>query len=228
MSAIDADKLFYQFRGLTTEEKQHLWSSLGGEGRYLLAERILAGGPSSPPHAGGPQSQKSKTEQPYALPAKSSRLRDRSAVKRFVVTPLVSVIVALLVVNFYPLLGSSLRGSIIELDLPKPSSPNSLQVLTATPEPTRDTTSPPVVAPEPQSQSEAEAEPAAQMSTNIGPAVRPPPQIPANVQPAARLARAQELPRKQSRQQRAAQLPEPAWSRDADSFITYLFFGRVN
>lgn len=226
MSAIDADKLFYEFQALTTEEKQHFWSSLNGEGRYLLARRILDGGPSPPPDASGPQSQKSKTEQPYALPVKSSRLQDRSAVERFVVPPLVSVIVFLLVVNFYPPLRSSLRGS--EPDLPKPSSPNSLQVLTATPGPTRDTTSPPVAVPEPQSQSEAEAEPAAQMPANIGPAVQPPPQIPANVQPAARSARAQESPRKQSRQQRAAQLPEPAWSRDADSFITYLFFGRVN
>ena len=42
MSAIDADKLFYEFQALTTEEKQHFWSSLNGEGRYLLAERILA------------------------------------------------------------------------------------------------------------------------------------------------------------------------------------------
>ena len=42
MSAIDADKLFYEFQALTTEGKQHFWSSLNGEGRYLLAERILA------------------------------------------------------------------------------------------------------------------------------------------------------------------------------------------
>ena len=42
MSAIDADKLFYEFQALTTEEKQHFWSSLNGEGRYLLAERIRA------------------------------------------------------------------------------------------------------------------------------------------------------------------------------------------
>ena len=42
MSAIDADKLFYEFQALTTEEKQHFWSSLNGEGRYLLAERICA------------------------------------------------------------------------------------------------------------------------------------------------------------------------------------------
>ena len=42
MSAIDADKLFYEFQALTTEEKPHFWSSLNGEGRYLLAERILA------------------------------------------------------------------------------------------------------------------------------------------------------------------------------------------
>jgi hypothetical protein len=42
MSAIDADKLFYEFQALTTEEKQHFWSSLNGEGRYLLAARILA------------------------------------------------------------------------------------------------------------------------------------------------------------------------------------------
>ncbi|MGA6998244.1 MAG: hypothetical protein WBZ22_18610, partial [Pseudolabrys sp.] len=42
MSAIDADKLFYEFQALTTDEKPHFWSSLNGEGRYLLAERILA------------------------------------------------------------------------------------------------------------------------------------------------------------------------------------------
>ena len=42
MSAIDADKLFYEFQALPTEEKQHFWSSLNGEGRYLLAARILA------------------------------------------------------------------------------------------------------------------------------------------------------------------------------------------
>src|SRR5262245_55986141 len=94
----------------------------------------------------------------------------------------------------------------------------------------RDTTSPHVLAPAVQTQSEVEAKPAAQAAPETSAKVEPyaqlAPQVPRHVEPIARTARVQARPTKtQSGQQRAAQSTEPRWSRDANSFITYLFFG---
>lgn len=154
---------------------------------------------------------------------------------RFVFLGFGSVIVAMLFVNFYSLL----QATISQSDLLKLSRPNPIQLSTATLPPTRETTSP-IVLPAVQTQSEVEAKPAAQVPTKVEPAVEAPPEVPAEVEPAAqakpnvpakvepaaRAARAQVSSiDKQSRQQRAAQSTEPSWSRDADSFITYLFFG---
>ena len=140
---------------------------------------------------------------------------------RFVFLGLGSVIVAMLFVNFYSLL----QANISQSDLLKLSRPNPIQLPTATLPPTRETTSPHVL-PAVQTQSEVEAKPAAQVPAKVESDVQAPPEVPAEVEPAARAARAQvSSMKKQSRQQRAAQSTEPPWSRDADSFITHLFFG---
>jgi hypothetical protein len=182
-----------------------------------------------------------------------THVQGRSAVARFVFLAVSSAIVAVLFVNFYHLL----RAGISQSDLLKSSRPNPIQFPTATPPPARDTTSPPMLAPPAQTQSEAKAQPAAQapakvepavqatpqipakvedavraapeVHEKIGPAAQSEPQVPARVEPAARAARAQAPARKKrSYQQRVAQSTEPPWSRDADSFIRYLFFGRVD
>ena len=282
MSAIDADKPadaivsdikahVDKFRQLTAEETQHFFSSLDGKGRQLLvqllAERageptdaieenevFLGRGPSSPPHAGDPQSQKSKSQQLLVMDSPSCRLtttrslefrpsrgamflhmQGRTTVMRFVFLGLGSVIVATLFVNFY----SRLQANISQSDLLKLSRPNPIQLPTTTLPPTRETTSPHVL-PAVQTQSEVEAKPAAQVPVKVEPAVQAPPEVPAEVEPAAQAkpkvpakvepaagaARAQvSSMKKQSRQPRAAQSTEQPWSRDADSFITYLFFG---
>jgi outer membrane biosynthesis protein TonB len=79
----------------------------------------------------------------------------------------------------------------------------------------------------------AKIEPTAQAETEepakVEPAAEAAPEIPAKIEPAARAPRAQAPSRKkQSHQQRAAQSTDPPWSRDADSFIRYIFFGRVD
>jgi hypothetical protein len=79
----------------------------------------------------------------------------------------------------------------------------------------------------------AKVEPAAEAAPEIPAKVEPTaeaaPEIPAKVEPVARAPRAQAPSRKkQSQQQRAAQSTDPPWSRDADSFIRYIFFGRVD
>ena len=198
-------------------------------------------GPSFPLHAGDPQSQKSKSQQLLVMEAPSCRLtttrslalcssrsvthvQGRSAVTRFVFLAVSSAIVAVLFVNFYYLL----RAGISQSDLLKSSRPNPLQFPTATPAPARDTTSPPMLALPAQSQSGAEAQPAAQVPAKVKPAVQATPEIPAKVEPAARAARAQAQPTKKRSQRRVARSTEPSWSRDADSFISYLFFGRVD
>ena len=282
MSAIDADEPadaivsdikahVDKFRQLTAEETQHFFSSLDGKGRQLLVqllaersgeptdsieenEAFLGRGPSSPPNAGDPQSQKSKSQQLLVMESPSCRLtttrslelraspgatflhmQGRGTVMRFVFLGLGSVIVAMLFVNFYSLLQANISQSDLKLSRPSP-----IQLPTATPPPTRDTTSPHVLAPAVQTQSEVEAKPAAQVPAKVEPAVQAPPEIPAElepaaqakpkvlakVEPAAHAARAQvSSMKKQSRQQQAAQSTEPPWSRDADSFITHLFFG---
>jgi hypothetical protein len=245
------------FQPLTKEEQELFFGSSDSEGRQLLAECsgeaidstdsieenevFLGRGLSFPPHAGVSQSQKSKSQQPYALRMEPSSCRVtttrslelcpsrgvtrvRSAVTRFVFLAVGSAIVAVLFVNFYSLL----RAGISQSDPLKSSHPNSIQFSTATPTPARDTTSPPMLALPAQSRSEAEAQPAAQVPAEAEPAVQATPQIPAKIEPAARAARAQAQPTKKRSQRRVAQSTEPSWSRDADSFISYLFFGRVD
>jgi hypothetical protein len=90
---------------------------------------------------------------------------------------------------------------------------------------------------EPTAQAETEEpakiEPTAQAETEEPAKVEPIAQAeaeePAKIEPTARAPRAQAPSRrKQSHQQRAAQSTDPPWSRDADSFIRYIFFGRVD
>lgn len=263
MSAIDADESdaidikahVDKFQQLTDEENHRFFSSLDSKGRQLLvqllAERageptdsragkptdsieenevFLGRGPSSPPHAGDPQTQKSQSRQLVVMES-PLHMQGRSTVMRVVFLGLSSAIVAILFVNFYSLL----QANINQFDL--------LKLSTAILAPTRDTTSPYVLAPVVQTQSEVEAKPAAQVPANVEPAaqaaletpakVEPyaqsPPQVPVKVEPLAPAARVQAPPlTKQSRQQRAAQSTEPRWSRDANSFITYLFFGKIH
>ena len=102
MSAIDADEPadatvrdikahVDKFRQLTAEETQHFFSSLDSTGRQLLVQLLteragepkdaieenevfLGRGPSSPPHGGDPQSQKSKSQQLVVMESPSCRL----------------------------------------------------------------------------------------------------------------------------------------------------------
>jgi hypothetical protein len=252
-----------KFRQLSAEETQHFFSSLDGKGRQLLVqllaeragepidsragepidsieennEAFLGRGLSSPPHAGDPQSQKSKSQQLLVMEScrptttRSLELRPspgatflhmqgRGTVMRFVFLGLGSVIVAMLCANFYSLL----QANISQSDLLKLSRPSPIQLPTATLPPTRDTTSPHVLAPAVQTQSEVEAKPAVQVPAKVEPAVQAPPEIPAEVEPAAqakpkvlakvepaaRAARAQvSSMKKESRQQQAAQSTEP-------------------
>ena len=66
-----------------------------------------------------------------------SEVRDsRSATMRFVFPVLISVMIAMLFVSFYARLPPQLPFSISESDLPKPSRPNPIQVLSTLPRPT--------------------------------------------------------------------------------------------
>src|SRR4029079_2601387 len=130
--------------------------------------------------------------------------QDRSVMLQFVLPLLVSVIAFFLVLN-YPLLHFSLPEN-NQQQTEQTSASNPLPVLAATPEPTSDMTAPAL--PAASVVPAVEAPPATQMPA---PALQEPPQISAKSQPAAR-ARAETPPtKKQNRQQRAAQLAEPAW-----------------
>ena len=84
-------------------------------------------------------------------------------------------------------------------------------------------------APERPAKVEPAAEAAPESLAKVEPTAEAAPERPAKVEPAARGPRAQAPSRKkQSHQQRAAQSTDPPWSRDADSFIRYIFFGRVD
>jgi hypothetical protein len=253
LTAEETQHFFSSLDGKGRQLLVQLLAERAGEPTNAIEENeVFLGGRS---HAGDPQSQKSKSQQLLVMESPSCRLtttrslelrpsrgatflhmQGRSTVMRFVFLGLGSVIVAMLFANFY----SPLRANISQSDLLKLSRPNPIQLPTATLPPTRETTSLHVL-PAVQTQSEVEAKPAAQVPAKVEPAVEAPPEVPAEpaaqakpkvpaeVEPAARAARAQvSSTNKQSRQQRAAQSTEPPWSRDADSFITYLFFGRVN
>jgi hypothetical protein len=82
---------------------------------------------------------------------------------------------------------------------------------------------------EPEEQVEAAAQAEPEEPAKIEAAAEAAPEIPAKVEPGARAPRAQApFRKKQSHQRRAAQSTDPPWSRDADSFIRYIFFGRVD
>jgi hypothetical protein len=113
------------------------------------------------------------------------------------------------------------------------SSPT--QSLGTAPPPAPETTSEAILAARPKPQSapeipakvEPEARAAPEIPARVEPAARAAPEVPAKVEPAARAARAQAPPMKKriiSREQLHRQ--NRHWSRDADSFIRYLFFGR--
>jgi hypothetical protein len=208
MSAIDADEPdaidikahVDKFQQLTDEENHRFFSSLDSKGRQLLvqllAERageptdsragkptdsieenevFLGRGPSSPPHAGDPQTQKSQSRQLVVMES-PLHMQGRSTVMRVVFLGLSSAIVAILFVNFYSLL----QANINQFDL--------LKLSTAILAPTRDTTSPYVLAPVVQTQSEVEAKPAAQVPANVEPAAQAALETPAKVEPYAQLA----------------------------------------
>ena len=232
----------HEFRPLTEEEKQNFVSFADNSARQFADEDSDLATNSIEDNDISPSRELlllPPTEQPLAPLMDSSPLefrsnqvapclhkQDRSVMLQFVLPLLVSVIAFFLVLN-YPLLHFSLPEN-NQQQTEQTSASNPLPVLAATPEPTSDMTAPalpaaPVIP--------VEAPPATQMPA---PALQEPPQISAKSQPAAR-ARAETPPtKKQNRQQRAAQLAEPAWlagpawSRDPGSFVKFLYFGRVN
>jgi len=233
----------HEFRPLTEEEKQNFVSFADNSARQFAAEKpddatnsieddvsasreLLFVPPTEQPLA--PLMDSSPLEFRSNQVAKRLHKQDRSVMLQFVFPLLVSVIAFFLVLN-YPRLHFSLPINIHQTD--QPSTSNPIPIPAARPESTPDMTAPALTAAPVVPAVEA---PAAQMPATLEPAVQEPPQISTKSQPAAR-AKAQSLAmKKQSHQQRAAQLAEPAWlagpawSRNADSFIRFLYFGRVN
>jgi hypothetical protein len=105
------------------------------------------------------------------------------------------VFIALLFVNFYPPLRSPLRFSTIESGLPQPSRPTPLQILTATPAPTQDMTSPPVLAPAVETKPAVEAQAAVEVPAKVEPVAKSSREVLAKVGPVARAARAEAPPK---------------------------------
>jgi hypothetical protein len=157
--------------------------------------------------------------------------QDRSAVSQVLFPLLISVTVFFLVLNFYPLLQSWLPISINQTDGLQSSISNPLPVLTAIPASSPEVAKPP--APDARVQSEIVVAPANQETANKESTEQTPPQVSTTVKPTAQTMRGQ-AKKKRGHQQRVAQLTEPSWltgpswSRNADSFIKFLFFGRVN
>ena len=105
---------------------------------------------------------------------------------RFVFPVLISVMIAMLFVSFYARLPPQLPFSISESDLPKPSRPNPIQVLSTLPAPD--------VTPEPALAAVA-ATPAPAPDVTPEPALTAAPKVP-KVKPAADSARAEAPPKK--------------------------------
>jgi len=165
--------------------------------------------------------------------AMSLHRRVRSLLVQFLLPALVCAIVFLLVLNFYPLVGSSLPPSARQTDGLISLAPNQPKIEIATPASASGTTG--AAAHDSPVRSEVEALPATQVLAEPDPAIPARPQISEKVQPTVRKPTAQASSiKKQSQQHRSTQLTEPAWStgpawsRNADSFVTFLFFGRVN
>ena len=236
----------HEFRPLTEEEKQNFVSFADTSARQFAEEKPDDATNSIEDNDISPSRELlflPPTEQPLAPLMDSSPLefrpnqvatrlhkQDQSVMLQFALPLLVSVIAFFLVLN-YPLLHFSLPEN-NQQQTEQTSASNPLPVLAATPEPTSDMTAPAL--PAASVVPAVEAPPATQMPATIEPALQEPPKISAKSQPAAR-ARAETPPtKKQNRQQRAAQLAEPAWlagpawSRDPGSFVKFLYFGRVN
>ena len=162
--------------------------------------------------------------------APSGPEQNRSVVLRVIVPLLVSVIVFFLVLNFYPLLHSWMPTSTNQAHELGTSTSNPLTIPTAIPNsPPRIAETTVLVAPV---QSDIEVPPAPQDTASRKSSDQPPPQVSTTVKPTAHTMRGQ-AKRKPGHQQRVTQvtepswLMEPSWSRDADSFIRFLYFGRV-
>src|SRR5262245_39475545 len=111
---------------------------------------------------------------------------------RFVFPAVGLVFIALLFANFYPPLRSPFRVSTSESGLPQPSRPTPLQILTATPAPTQDMTSPPVLAPEVETKPTVETRTTPEAKIESAAASR---HALAKVGPVARAARAEAPPK---------------------------------
>ena len=101
---------------------------------------------------------------------------------RFVFPVLISVMIAMLFVSFYARWPAPLSFSTSESDLPKPSRPNPLQVLSAPPAPAPDVTpepkldavaATPAPAPDETPEPKFDAAPKAQLASEVLPKVKP-------------------------------------------------------
>jgi hypothetical protein len=241
-------------RPLTEEEKQLFAELVAKSGRRFLAamadqainsieeseefaeSKVQAVSPNEHPPV--PELESSRSLMPvrnleFRSPqvAMSLHRRARRLLVQFVLPALVCAIVFLLVLNFYPLVGSSLPGSARQTETLIFLASNPPQI--AIPTPAAENTG--SAAHDSPVRSEVEALPATQVLAEPDPAIPEPPQISENVQPTVRKRTTQASPiKKQSHQHRSTQLTEPAWStgpawsRNADTFVTFLFFGRVN
>jgi hypothetical protein len=238
-------------RPLTEEEKQLFAKLIANGGRRFLAaepdqainliegSEVFAGTKlqAVPPdeHTLVPQLEPSRRlvpvlnlEQSHQA-ATSVHRRNPNTVLQFVLPPLVFAIVFVLVLNFYPPSHSSLQSSINLTDPIKPSDSDLSQIVTATPDFASQTTTAsvrniPV-------QTKVEVVPQAQEPAKAELDVQAPPQVSNKIEPTIRKTSAQATSMKKQGPQRSAQLTQPvwlagpAWSRNSESFINYLFFG---
>ena len=162
--------------------------------------------------------------------APSGPEQNRSVVLRVIVPVLVSVIVFFLVLNFYPLKRSWMPTSTNQAHELGAATSNPLTIPTAIPNSLPKIAESTVL--EGPVQSDVEVPPAPRDTASQKSSDQPPPQVSSTVKPAAHTMRGQ-AKRKPGHQQRVTQvtepswLMEPSWSRDADSFIRFLYFGRV-
>jgi hypothetical protein len=247
----------HEFRPLSEEEKQQFLSLVDSNAGRLFAEQTEPNSVERNMQETGVSAASelpvlSAAEQPLVPLADSSHCevtirnlnvrtsqlapsrlheQNRSVALQVILPLLVSVIVFFLVINFYPLSNSWISTSTNQADKLSDSTRNPIAILTAIPD------SPPEVAKPPASdarvQSEIEVAPANQETANKESTEQTPPQVSTTVKPTAQTMRGQ-AKKKRGHQQRVAQLTEPSWltgpswSRNADSFIKFLFLWRVN
>ena len=140
---------------------------------------------------------------------------------------ILAVYLALIIKDYFPdryeLSNSRHSGPTQSLATAPPSAPDTTLEVALAAQPKAQS------APDIRAKVEPTAEAAPESLAKVEPTAEAAPKSPAKVEPAARGPRAQAPSRKkQSHQQRAAQSTDPPWSRDADSFIRYIFFGRVD